>query len=112
MGLDRACDAGQERTASEREELQAEDVDAHGLGRLLVLPDRHPATANAGVVEPDEDQNDKRDQHQQQEVVVGEAAERDTQQYVRIAEVEAEKVEVGNRRNAVGSVRNVRAGLA
>ena len=56
MGLDRARDAGQERTASEREELQAEDVDAHGLGRLLVLPDRHPATANAGVVEPDEHQ--------------------------------------------------------
>ncbi len=47
MSLDRTRDAGQERAAGEREELQAEDVDAHGLGRLLVLPDRHPATADA-----------------------------------------------------------------
>ena len=112
MGLDRACYAGQERAAGECEELQPEDVDAHGLGGLLVLSDGHPATANAGVVEPDEHQNDKRDQHQQQEVVVGEAAERDTQRYMRLAEVEAEKNKVGNRGNAVGSVRNVRAGLA
>src|SRR4030095_6182024 len=103
MGLPRACDPGQERTASECEELQPKDVDAHGLGRLLVLPDGHPATADAGIVEPDEHQNDKRDQYQQKEVVVGEAAERDTQHYMRIAEVEAEKREVGNRGNAVGS---------
>ena len=32
--------------------------------------------------------------------------------YMRLAEVEAEKHKVGNRGNAVGSVGNVRAGLA
>ena len=49
---------GQERAAGEGEELEAEDVDAHRLGGLLVLADRDPAPADAAVVQPGEDQDD------------------------------------------------------
>ena len=61
VGLDRAGDAGEERAAGEREELQAEDVDAHRLGGRLVLADGDPAAADPAVVEPDEDQDDEGD---------------------------------------------------
>jgi hypothetical protein len=43
--------AGEERTAGEGEQLEPEDVDAHGLGGLLVLADRDPAAPDPAVVE-------------------------------------------------------------
>ena len=92
VGLDRAGHPGEERAAGEGEQLEAEDVDAHGLGGLLVLADGHPAAADPAVVEPDEDEDDEAEQQQQQEVVVREPAERDADDGVRLAEVEAEEL--------------------
>ena len=108
VGLDRASHAGQEGAAGEGEELEAEDVDAHRLGGLLVLADGHPAATDPAVVEPDEDQDDQPEHQQQQEVVVREPAQRDAEQHVRFAEVEAEQNEVGDGGDAVGAVGQVR----
>ena len=110
--LDRARHPGQEGAAGEGEELEAEDVDAHRLGGLLVLADGHPAATDPAVVQPDEDQDDQAEHEQQQEVVVGEAAQRDAEQLVGLAEVEPEQDQVGDGRDAVGAVGQVRPGLA
>ena len=77
--------------------LQAEDVDAHGLGRLSSSRIATQPRPMRELLSRTNTKITKRDQHQEQEVIVGEAAERDTQDGVRIAEVEPEKGEVGNR---------------
>ena len=106
MGLDRPCDAGQERTASECEELQAEDVDAHGLGRLLVSDRRsrpmRELLSRTNTKMTKAINTSSRNQWWRK------APRQDTQHHVWIAEVEAEKLEVRNRRNAIRSMCDVR----
>jgi hypothetical protein len=52
--LDRAREAGEERTDREGEELQPEGVDTHGFGGPLVLADGDPAATDPAVVEAGE----------------------------------------------------------
>ena len=47
----RAGDAAEGRAHREREQLQVAGVDAHRLGRDLVLADRHPGAADARVLQ-------------------------------------------------------------
>lgn len=106
--LDGAGQSGQRGADGERDELDAEAVDAHGERGGLVLADGDPGAADAGVAAAPEDEDDdgRDDEHQQE--VVGEPAEGEAAHVVRDTEVEAEDLEVGDGRDAVGAVGDVR----
>src|SRR5690606_21572789 len=96
----------------EGQDLESEDVDAHRLGRPLVLTDGHPTTPDAGVVEVAEDDDDEDDEGDEDEVVVAGARDLDAEDGVGLPEVEPEEVQVRDGVDAVGPAGDHRARLA
>jgi hypothetical protein len=70
---------------------------------MAAAADRHPGAADAAVVEPGEDHDHHDQQHEFDEVVVGEARQRHAEHLVGLAEVELAEGEVGNAGDAVGA---------
>lgn len=112
MGADRTGEACQRCTQRERDELDAEAVDAHGGGGGLVFADGDPGAADAGVGGAVEDDDDDRGDEQHQQEVVREAAEGDSGDVVAASEVEPEDLEVRDHGDAVGAVGEVGSGGA